>query len=81
MSAIPSRAFTPIRNPIYIYNDDTAWKATPQPVSALQEAAPVPRGVDKRLTSQGSMPPVHPNTYPFAFAQQTPGNVWDLYPA
>jgi hypothetical protein len=74
-----NRAMTPIQNPVYAY-DQTADFKRPQPQNVLERPAPAPKGVDPRLTSQGSVPPVAglPQYVPAAY--QTPYNVWALYP-
>jgi hypothetical protein len=78
--SLPTRAFTPIQNPTYLYNMDASFKATPQPQNVLERPAPVPRGVDQRLTAKGDMPRGNLPTFVPA-AYQTPYNVWALYPA
>lgn len=80
MDRFETRAFPPIRNPVYIVNDDASWKRTPQPLNVLQQGPAVPRGVDPRTTSAGSIPPVAGLTPIVPFASQTPYNVWGLYP-
>jgi hypothetical protein len=76
---MPARAFPPIRNPVYVYNDDDSWKPAWGRANVL-EAPPQHPGVDPRLTSQGSKPPVSglPTFVPAAY--QTIHNVWE-YPA
>jgi hypothetical protein len=77
-----TRAFTPVQNPTYLYNDDASFKsAHPAGTNVLERPAPNPRGVDPRLTSEGSIPPVAGLTPIVPFAGQTPYNVWGLYPA
>ncbi len=77
---IPARAFTPIQNPIYVYNDDDSWKPSPTPHNVLEQLPREPKDGDARLTAQGSRPPVAglPQYVPAAY--QTPTNVWE-YPA
>jgi hypothetical protein len=77
-AGLATRAFTPIQNPTYIYNDDASFKATPQPRHVLDRPE-TPSGGDRRLTSQGSMPPVSGLPHYVPFAPQTPHNVWE-YP-
>lgn len=80
-AGIPARAFTPIQNPVYTFhNDANGFKQTPQPTNVL-ERPPLPDGVDARLTSYGSEPPVDGLTPIVPMAGQTPFNVWDLFPA
>lgn len=74
-----TRAMTPVRNPIYIYNDDAAFKQTPAATHVL-ERPPLRGGPDPRLTSQGSVPPVHGLTPIVPYATQSPWNVFALYP-
>ena len=77
-----TRAMPPISNPVYPYNMDASFKsAHPAGTNVLERPAPAPRGVDPRLTSQGSVPPVAglPQYVPAAY--QTPYNVWSLFPA
>lgn len=77
-----TRAMTPVRNPVYVYNDDASWKAaTPQPRNVLDGPPPTPRGVDSRLTAEGTVPPVAGLPAYVPYAAQTPYNVWALYPA
>lgn len=75
-----SRAFTPIQNPVYLYNDDASFKTTPPARNVLDHRAANPKGVDPRLTSQGNVPPVHDQPI-VPYAAQTPWNVWGLLPA
>jgi hypothetical protein len=79
-AGIPARAFTPVQNPVYVYNDDASWKPPPMPHNVLEEPPREPKDVDPRLTSQGTRPPVAglPQFVPAAY--QTPHNVWE-YPA
>lgn len=77
-----SRAMTPIRNPVYIYNDNADFKtAHPSGTNVLERPPQHAPGTDPRLTSQGSLPPVHglPDYVPYAAS--TPYNVWGLFPA
>lgn len=77
-----SRAMTPVRNPVYLYNDNADFKtAHPAGTNVLERPAPTPPGVDSRLTSQGSLPPVHGLPGYVPYAAQTPYNIWDLFPA
>lgn len=78
-AGIPARAFTPIQNPVYLYNDDDSWKPSPMPHNVLEQPPRPPHGGgDERLTSQGSRPPVSglPHFVPAAY--QTPHNVWEF---
>lgn len=77
--SIPSRAFTPIRDPVYVHNDDDSFK-TAQPHNVLEATPRAPRGVDERLTAIGSTPPVAGLPHYVPYAGQTPYNVWALYP-
>jgi len=77
-AGLPGRAFTPIQNPVYIYNDDDSFKTKPTPHNVLEQ--PARPGVDPRLTSQGSLPPVAGLAPYIPYAPQTPMNVWE-YPA
>lgn len=77
-----TRAMTPIQNPVYAYNMDDSFKsAHPAGSNVLERPPREPKGVDPRLTSQGSLPPVAglPQFVPAAY--QTPHNVWGMYPA
>lgn len=76
-----SRAMTPVRNPTYVYNDDSSFKTTPPARNVLEIPPGVPKGTDPRLTVQGSLPPVAGLTPIVPFAGQTPWNVWGLLPA
>ena len=76
-----TRAFTPVQNPVYLYNDNADFKRTHTPGNVLEQPNPLPKGIDPRLTSQGSIPPVAGLTPIVPFAGQTPYNVWGLYPA
>lgn len=75
-AGIPTRAFTPIQNPVHVYNDDASWKPSPVPHNVLEQPPAPSHGEDPRLTSQGSHPPVAglPQFIPAAY--QTPQNVW-----
>lgn len=77
-AGVPTRAFTPIRNPVYIYADDDSWKPRPAWGNVLEQTPAHPEG-DARLTAQGTRPPVSglPHFVPAAY--QTPMNVWE-YP-
>lgn len=76
-----NRAMTPVQNPVYVHNDDDTFKQ-PHPMAAnVLERPAGPKGVDPRLTSQGSLPPVSGLTPIVPFAGQTPYNVWQLMPA
>ena len=76
-----NRAMTPIQNPVYNYNMDASFKTAHPAGTNVLERPVVTKGVDPRLTSQGSLPPVAglPQFVPAAY--QTPHNVWALYPA
>ena len=74
-----NRAMTPIQNPTYAYDQTADFKRTPQPTHVLER--PQRDGVDPRLTSQGSLPPVVGLPPYVPYAAQTPYNVWALYPA
>lgn len=77
-----TRAMTPVQNPVYAYDMTADFKsAHPAGSNVLERPAPAAKGVDPRLTSQGSVPPVAglPQYVPAAY--QTPYNVWSLYPA
>lgn len=75
-----TRAMTPIRNPVYAYNQDASWKtAHPEGTNVLER--PPARDPESRLTVQGDLPPVAGLPAYVAFAPQTPRNVWDLFPA
>lgn len=75
-----NRAMTPVQNPVYVYNDDDSFKtAHPAGTNVLERPANT-HGVDPRLTSQGSLPPVAGLTPIVPYAGQTPYNVWGLYP-
>jgi hypothetical protein len=75
-----TRAMTPVQNPVYAYNMNADFKRTGAASHVLERPDPTPRGVDPRLTAQGSLPPVAglPQFVPAAY--QTPYNVWGLYP-
>lgn len=76
-----ARAMPPVQNPVYAYNDNADFKRTPQPTNVLERPAQRTRnGVDPRLTSAGSMPPVTGLPPYVPMAGQTPYNVWALYP-
>lgn len=79
-AGIPTRAFTPIQNPTYVYNDDASWKPSPVPMNVLEHPPHPGHGGDERLTSQGSKPPVTGLAHYVPAAYQTPHNVWE-YPA
>lgn len=82
VSGFHNRAMTPVRNPVYIYNDDSSFKTQhPAGTNVLERPPDVRRGQDPRLTSQGSLPPVSGLTPIVPFAGQTPYNVWQLMPA
>ena len=77
-----TRAFTPVRNPTYVYADDASFKQSmPQARNVLELPPGVPKGTDPRLTVQGTIPPVAGLTPIVPFAGQTPYNVWGLAPA
>lgn len=76
---IQTRAFTPIQNPVYVYNDDASWKPSPVPHNVLEQPPRPPHGGDPRLSSQGSRPPVTGLPHDVPAAYQTPHNVWE-YP-
>jgi hypothetical protein len=76
---IPTRAFTPIQNPTYVYNDDASWKPSRVPHNVLEDQFRSAHGGDPRLTSQGSKPPVSGLAHFVPAAYQTPHNVWE-YP-
>lgn len=78
-----TRAFTPIRNPVYnVSLDDSFRRASGHPGRQnVLERPPLPPGADPRLTSYGSRPPVAGLTPIVPFAYQTPLNVWALYPS
>jgi hypothetical protein len=75
-----TRAMTEVRNPTYIYDQSADFKRTPTPRHALEMPPAHPGGVDPRLTSQGSLPPVAGLPAYVPYAGQTPYNVWALYP-
>ena len=79
-AGVPTRAFTPIQNPVYVHNDDASWKPSPTPHNVLEQPPREPKDQDPRLTSQGTVPPVAglPQYVPAAY--QTIHNVWE-YPA
>ena len=76
--SIPTRAFTLIQNPVYVYNDDDSFKPKMSP-NVLEAPPRPPHGTDPRLTAHGTVPPVAglPPYVPAAY--QTPMNVWE-YP-
>lgn len=80
-TSFATRAFTPVANPVYVHNDDASFKVTPTPQHALERQQIAAKGVDPRLTAQGSVPPVAGLTPIVPTAYQTPLNVWGLYPA
>ena len=45
-TGIPTRAFTPIRNPTYVYNDDDSWKPSPTPQNVLEQPPTEPKDAD-----------------------------------
>jgi hypothetical protein len=75
-----NRAMAPISNPTYPYDQTADFKRTATPTHVLERPPAHHGGVDPRLTSQGSVPPVAglPQYVPAAY--QTPTNVWALYP-
>lgn len=75
-----TRAFPPVRNPVYAYDMSATFKQLPQPKNVL-ERPPLPPGVESRRTSYGDLPPVAGLTPIVPMAAQTPYNVWGLYPA
>ena len=81
-SSFHNRAMTPVGNPVYIHNDNADFTRTgAAPMHALERPPSTPPGVDPRLTSQGSLPPVHGLTPIVPYAAQTSYNVWALMPA
>jgi hypothetical protein len=81
VSGFHSRAMTPIQNPTYTYNQTADFKSAHPAGSNVLERPPRNRdGVDPRLTSAGSTPPVAGLPAYVPYAGQTPYNVWTLYP-
>jgi len=81
-STFTTRAMPPVRNPVYRYNYNDAFKVTPQPMHSLERPRQPPiKPYDQRLTVTGDtsratgLSPIVPMAY------QTPVNVWELYPA
>jgi len=78
--AFATRAFTPVRNPVYAQLADDSFKS-PQPRHVLDQPQTKTDEADRRLTAYGSRPPVAGLTPIVPMAGQTPYNVWALYPA
>jgi hypothetical protein len=77
-----TRAFTPIRNPVYVYPDDDSFKTGhPAGTNVLERpAARTRNGVDPRTTVQGDRP--SRNWTPIVgFPGPSNYNVWGLRPA
>ena len=77
---IPTRSMEPVRNPVYIHNDNDDFKQTATPTHVLMRPAARAGGVDSRLTAAGDVPRGTLPAY-VPYAGQTPYNVWALYPA
>jgi hypothetical protein len=82
VSGFHTRAMTPVRNPVYIYNMDDSFKSRhPAGMNVLERPTRAVSDEATRRTAAGSLPPVSGLTPIVPMAGQTPYNVWGLRPA